>query len=156
MTETTSQWQPRRREAGWGGSGRRNRDPGNIWRVGSCVGSGGLRVEGGAVWASQPQMTKPVVIKGPQRRRGGCARKVGVLIRGGLPGCRPREVDPPDTGAREGVGQPAGVSRGRSTGGIDGRREGPNAKPSVRTFVLVAVVMTAANPFGGLGGRVGG
>ena len=32
--------------------------------------------------------------------------------------------------------------------------EGPNAKPSVRTFVLVIVALTAANPFGGLGGKV--
>ena len=40
-------------------------------------------------------------------------------------------------------------------GGIDDRREGPNAKPSVRTFVLVVVALTAANPLlGGLGGRV--
>jgi hypothetical protein len=31
--------------------------------------------------------------------------------------------------------------------------EGPNAKPSVRTFVLVIVALTAANPFGGLSGR---
>ena len=40
--------------------------------------------------------------------------------------------------------------------GIVVRREGPNAKPSVRTFVLVIVALTAANPFGGLGGRVRG
>ena len=40
--------------------------------------------------------------------------------------------------------------------GIDGRREGPNAKPSVRTFVLVVVALTAANPSGGLVGRVRG
>ena len=59
-------------------------------------------------------MTKPAAIKGPQRRRGGGARKLPWLIRGGLPGCRPREVDPPDPGTREGVGHPAGVSRGRS------------------------------------------
>jgi hypothetical protein len=32
--------------------------------------------------------------------------------------------------------------------------EGPNAKPSARTFVLVIVALTAANPFGGLAGRV--
>ena len=34
------------------------------------------------------------------------------------------------------------------------RWEGPNAKPSVRTFVLVVVALIAANPFGGLAGRV--
>ena len=38
--------------------------------------------------------------------------------------------------------------------GIDYRWEGPNAKPSVRTFVLVVVALIAANPFGGLVGRV--
>ena len=35
---------------------------------------------------------------------------------------------------------PAGV--------VDGGWEGPNAKPSATTFVLVIVAMTAANPFG--------
>lgn len=61
-----------------------------------------------------------------------------------------------DGGGREAVARRGEVSRGRSTGGIVGRREGPNAKPSVRTFVLVVVALTAANPFGGLVGRVGG
>ena len=36
---------------------------------------------------------------------------------------------------------------------VDGGWEGPNAKPSVRTFVLMIVALTAANPFGGLAGR---
>jgi hypothetical protein len=40
------------------------------------------------------------------------------------------------------------------TGGIAGRREGPNAKPSARTFVLVIVALIAANPSGGLAGKV--
>jgi hypothetical protein len=40
--------------------------------------------------------------------------------------------------------------------GSQSRREGPNAKPSVRTFVLVIVALTAANPLGGLGGKVRG
>jgi len=40
------------------------------------------------------------------------------------------------------------------TGGGQYRRKGPNAKPSDRTFVLVGVALTAANPFGGLAGRV--
>jgi hypothetical protein len=60
---------------------------------------------------------------------------------------------------RDGVGREADarrgeVSRGRITSGIVGRWEGPNAKPSVRTFVLVVVALTVANPFGGLDGRV--
>ena len=32
--------------------------------------------------------------------------------------------------------------------------EGLNAKPSAKTFVLVVVALTAANPFGGLAGRI--
>jgi hypothetical protein len=37
---------------------------------------------------------------------------------------------------------------------VDGGWEGPNAKPSGKTFVLVIVALTAANPFGGLAGKV--
>ena len=59
-----------------------------------------------------------------------------------------------DGGAREGVARGGEVSRGRITGGIADRREGPNAKPSARTFVLVIVALIAANPFGGLVGMV--
>ena len=142
MAPTTSQWQLRRREAGWEGSRRQTRDPRNTWCVGDVV-AGVLRVEGGAVRASLPRETKPDAIKGPQRRRGGCARKVAGLIRGGLSGCRPRDVDPPDGGGREAAAHPAGVSRGRSSGGVV-RREGPNAKPRRRTLVLAEA--TAANP----------
>lgn len=40
------------------------------------------------------------VIKGLQRKRGGRAGKVGALIRGDLPECRPRRKSP-DTGRRE-------------------------------------------------------
>jgi hypothetical protein len=82
------------------------------------------------------------VIKGPQRRCGGCARKVAALIRGGLPGCRPRRMSP-DPGRRKAAGHPAGVSRGRSSGKVV-RREGPNAKPRQSTLVLAEA--TAANP----------
>ena len=49
MAETTSQWQLRRREAGWEGSRRRDRDPRNTNRIG-----------GQPAWASQHAMTKPV------------------------------------------------------------------------------------------------
>lgn len=82
------------------------------------------------------------VIKGSQRRRGGRAGKVGALIRGDLPGCRPRHKSP-DPSRREAAGHPAGVSRGRSSGGIV-RREGPNAKPRQSAPVLAEA--TAANP----------
>ncbi len=59
-----------------------------------------------------------------------------------------------DGEVREDVVRCGEVSRGHSTGGIVGRREGPNAKPSVRTFVLVVVALIAANPlFGGLDGK---
>ena len=37
---------------------------------------------------------------------------------------------------------------------VDGGWEGPNAKPSAKTSVLVIVALTAANPSGGLAGRV--
>ena len=98
-------------------------------------------------------------IKGPVRKRGGCAMKVAGLIRGGLHGCsrcpvhRVREVVR-DGWRREALARCGEVSRGRITSGIDGRWEGPNAKPSVRTFVLVVVAVIAANPVRGLAGRV--
>jgi hypothetical protein len=154
MAPTTSRWQLRRREAGWEGSWRRNRDPRDT-----------NRIRGGAAWASQHDVAKPDAIKGPLRKCGGCARKVAGFIPGDLHGCRgmldrclgaDRRVGCDGIG-REAVVRRGEVSRGRSTGGIAGRREGPNAKPSVRTFVLVVVALTAANPrVGGLLGRTGG
>ena len=103
----------------------------------------------------------PMSIKGPSRRRGGCARKAVGLIRGDLHGCllmpghawRVRRVVR-DGGVREGAARRGEVSRGQSTGGIVGRWEGPNAKPSAKTFVLVVVALTVANPLGGLAGKV--
>jgi hypothetical protein len=108
-------------------------------------------------------MAKPVVIKRPLRRRGGCAMKVAGLTRGDLHGCpwmpghawRVRRVGW-DGGVREGAARRGEVSRGRTTSRdrVVGW-EGPNAKPSVKTSVLVIVALTAANPlFGGLAGRV--
>ncbi len=117
------------------------------------------RIGGGAVWASQHDVAKLMVIKRPSRKCGGRAGKAVALIRGGLRGCpqmpvhRDRRVAR-DGGSREATTHRAEVSRGRSTGGDRDRREGPNAKPSVRTFLLVAVAVTAANPFGGLADRV--
>lgn len=69
------------------------------------------------------------VIKGPQRRCGGCARKVAVLIRGDLSECRPRRkvARPRPPGA---AGHPAGVSRGR-------RRR---SAPSQRQYLLTPTV----------------
>jgi hypothetical protein len=61
-----------------------------------------------------------------------------------------------DGGAREGVVRRGEVSRGRITGGVAGRREGPNAMPRGRTLVLAGWTLTAANPARGLGGGVGG
>jgi hypothetical protein len=156
MAPTTSQGQLRRREAGWEGSRRRNRDPRDTWRVGDCV----LRVEGGAVRASLQRKAKPVVIKGPSRRRGGCARKGAGLIRGGLRGCPGMPVRrvcadrrvARDGGVREGAARRGEVSRGHMTGGDHQRRKGPNAKPRRRTPVLVGWTLKAANPARGLGG----
>ena len=144
-------------------AGVRSRDPRNTWRGGIVRGLVLLRVEGGAVRASLHHEAKPDAIKGPFRKRGGCATKVVGLTRGDLRGCprmpghawRARRVGRDGRG-REALARRGEVSRGRITGGIDGRREGPNAKPSVRTFVLEAVAMTAANPDRGLAGRVGG
>ena len=152
MTPTTSRGQLRRREAGWEGSRRRSRDSRDTNRIG-----------GGAVRASQHAMAKPDAIKGPSRKCGGCAVKVAGLIPGDLLGCRGMPVRcasavrrvGSDGGGREAAARWGEVSRGRSTGGDRDRREGPNAKPSVRTSVLVAVAVIAANPlFGGLVGSV--
>jgi hypothetical protein len=163
MAPTTSRGQLRRREAGWEGSRRRNRDPRNTWRGGAGDGLGVLRVEGGTVRASLLHEAKPDAIKGPVRKRGGCAMKVAGLTLGGLHGCpwmpgrawRDRRVGW-DGGVREGAARRGEVSRGRSTGGIDDRREGPNAKPRRRTRVLVGWTLKAANPARGLAGRSGG
>ncbi len=60
-----------------------------------------------------------------------------------------------DGAGREGAARRGEVSRGRITSrGRGGGWEGPNAKPSVRTFVLVIVALTAANPVRGLVGEV--
>jgi hypothetical protein len=141
MTPTTSQRQLRHREVGWEGSPRRIRDPRYT-----------NRVQGGAVWTSRHDTAKPVVIKGPLRRRGGCAGKVAALIRGGLHGCPVW-----DGGGREAAARRGEVSRGRSTGGGSaGCREGPNAEPRRRSFVLAGVALIAANPVRGLGGKAEG
>jgi hypothetical protein len=139
----------------------RSRDPRNTWRIGLGDRSGGLRVEGGAVRASLHHEAKPDAIKGPFRKRGGCAMKVVGLTRGDLRGCPRCPVRlvrgvVRDGGIREGAARRGEVSRGRITSGVDGRWEGPNAKPSVRTFVLVVVALIAANPSGGLVGSVRG
>ena len=159
MTPTTSRRQLRRREAGWEGSWRRNRDPRNTWCGGAVRASLCCAYKAGAVWASQQSWRSPMSIKGPSRRRGGCARKVAGLTWGDLRGCSRcpvREVRGVvrDGGVRGGAARRGEVSRGHMTGGDRYRRKGSNAKPSDRTFVLVGVALTAANPFGGLAGRV--
>lgn len=121
------------------------------------------RIGGEAVWASQhDEGAKLVVIKRPSRKCGRRAGKAVVLIRGDLHRCPGMPVHQSGVRrvGRDGVGRKADVRGGgvsfhpAPTGGIDDRREGPNAKPSVRTFVLVTVALIAANPFGGLVGRV--
>jgi hypothetical protein len=139
----------------------RSRDPRNTWGIGIVRGLVALRVEGGAARASLHHEAKPDVIKGPFRKRGGCAMKVVGLTRGDLRGCpmmpghvwRVRRVVR-DGGVREGVARRGEVSRGRITGGIAGRREGPNAKPRRRTPVLAGWTLKAANPARGLDGTV--
>jgi hypothetical protein len=148
----------------------RSRDPRNTWGAGIVRGLVALRVEGGAARASLHHEAKPDAIKGPFRKRDGCAMKVVGLTRGGLCGCPRCLVHVArgvvrclvhaargvvrDGDVREGVARRRAISRGHSTGGIDGRREGPNAKPSVRTPVLVVVALIAANPSRGLARRV--
>src|ERR1700687_585585 len=115
-------------------------------------GAGVLRVRGGTVGASWPVTAKPVVIKGPFRRRGGCAMKVAGLTRGDLHGCPRCLVRCLVRGVvREGgvwgvVSHRGEVSRGRSTGGVDDRREGPNAKPRCRTVGLLGREVKASKP----------
>lgn len=90
--------------------------------------------------------------------------KVAGLTWGDLHGCPKMPVRCASTvrrvvrdgGVREGVARRGEVSRGHSTGGIVGRWEGLNAKPSVKTSVLVIAALTAANPFGGLTGEIRG
>jgi hypothetical protein len=92
-------------------------------------------------------LAKAVVVKGSFRKFGGSVEKVAWLIPGGL--CGRRGMPVPrcgvvrrvgcDDGGREAVVHTGEVGRGRITSGIVGRWEGPNAKPSVRTFVLVIV-----------------
>jgi hypothetical protein len=105
-----------------------------------------LRVEGGTVGRGRVCTTR----RSPMRSRGRFVNAVGV---------RRRLLDLPSEGSaavpdapagvdrgvvRDGRGREAAVrrgavSRGHSTGGIDDCREGPSARPSVRTFVLVVV-----------------
>jgi hypothetical protein len=161
MAPTTSRGQLRRREAGWEGSRRRNRDPRNTWRIATVRGRMGCAYKAGRSGRASSAWRSPMSIKGPSRRRGGCARKAVGLIRGDLRGCpgmpvhawRDRRVAR-DRRGREVRARRGEVSRGRITSGDRDRWEGPNAKPSVRTFVLVIVALTAANPFGGLAGEV--
>ena len=120
-----------------------------------CAYEAGRSGRAGQVWRS------PMSIKGPLRRRGGCARKAVGLIRGGLhggPRCPVRLVRGVvrDGGVREGVARRGEVSRRRSTSGDLDRWEGLNAKPRRRTLVLVGWTLKAANPVRGLGGRAGG
>ncbi len=81
MTPTTSRWQLLVVRLGGKEAGVRNRDPRNTWRGGIVRGLVVLRVEGGTVRASLHHEAKPDVIKGPFRKRGGCARKVVGLTR---------------------------------------------------------------------------
>ena len=98
-------------------------------------------------------------IKGPARKRGGCAMKVAGLIRGGLHGCPRCPVHlvrgvVRDGWRREALARRGEVSRGRSTSGDRYRWEGPNAKPRRRTLVLAGWALIAANPARGLDERV--
>ena len=133
----------------------RSRDPRNTWLAVNRWRCAARRRRGGP-GESAPK-AKPDVIKGPFRKRGGCAMKVVGLTRGGLCGC-PRMPRP--AGSRGGAGRwwPRGLvlaveksAEAKVPAGINGRREGPNAKPRRRTPVLVGLAMNAANPIRGPG-----
>ena len=110
--------------------------------------------------ASQQEMAKPVVIKRPLCKCGECVEKVAWLIPGGLHGCPRCPVFDHgvvmDGRGRKALVRCGEISRGHSTGGIVGRREGPNVKPRRRTLVLAGWTSMAANPARGLDGRAGG
>ena len=163
MAPTISQWQLRRREAGWEGSRRRSRDPRNTWRTRTACGRVGCAYKAGRSGRAGSAWRSPMSIKGPLRRRGGCAGKAVGLIRGGLHGSS--RCPSASFGAFVGWCGTVGVVRLRlvveksaeavlPAGIVEGGWEGPNAKPSARTFVLVIVALTAANPARGLAGKV--
>ena len=153
MTPTTSQWQLRRREAGWGGSRRRNRDPRDT-----------NRVEAGRSGRAGLARRSPLSSRGRHVDAAGVRGRLLVLsveVSTGVLGMPDRRVCVDrrvgwDGGVCEGAARRGEVSRGRTTGGIDGRREGPNVKQRRRTPVLAGWALNAANPVRGLGGRVGG
>lgn len=150
MAPTTSQRQLLLREEG----GKEARGETATQRT-ETVCEAGRSGRAGSAWRS------PMFIKRPSRRHGGCAGKAVGLIRGDLHG-GPR-CPSASFGVFVGWRGTVGVERPRlaveksaeavlPAGIVDGGWEGLNAKPSARTFVLVIVALTAANPFGGLSG----
>jgi hypothetical protein len=150
MTLTTSQRQLRRREAGWEGSRRRNPRPEGHESHCEALRSGRASQR----WQS-PSSSRDhgVNAAGAWRRWRGLSREVSTGVLDALPFDRRVVMD---GGARKSVARRGEISRGRSTGGIVDRREGPNAKPRCRTLVLVGWTLKAANPARGLDGRAGG
>ncbi len=84
---------------------------------------------GQVVRASLQRKAKPELPRDGRGKRGGCAGKAHALIWGDLLGCRDGAACRTGHRPGDGAADPAGVSRGRSTGGPSTRREGPNAKP---------------------------
>src|SRR6266540_5638485 len=95
---------------------------------------------------SRHDTAKSVITKGRSRRGGGGRGTVAALIRGGLSGCRDRVAC--RTGRAEGNDRvdPAGVSRGRSTGGESTAAGKGRTSDEEDQSWLVGRAMTAANP----------
>ena len=122
MAPTTSQWQLRRREAGWEGSRRRNRDSGTHGASRPFAVGWAARMRRGGPGEPALHGEARCPSRGRRVRRDGCAVKAVGLIRGGLHGCPRCPVHPVrgvvrDGDVREGVARCGEVSRRRSTSG---------------------------------------
>ena len=172
MTPTTSQGQLRRREAGWEGSRRRNRDPRNTWSAAADAAVAGCAYEAGRSGRAGRLRRSPL------SSRGRCVDAVGV--RGRLLAL-PREIStgvPDAPSGRVARWFAASSARLAGWGGtvasvrarLAVEKSAEAVLPAGSMFAgksrtrsrdagrlgLVGWTMTAANPARGLDGRTGG